>query len=462
MWNRLLPCGQIKYSKGLEMKKVIIGVLLGLGFTLSVFAQSAPSPVNDSIPTLPKVWTGVAGDTSIGAISRKNPLHYMHVGEASQVKGWNTYDSPATLTILKQEGRHLDLEFKNPKYQINEVGTLSVDGKQIQITSKEATGLFTIEGDKITGCGTSRGTNGLFGHWLGSYSAWCDEYTVGTTPAAPSTQVVATLPKVWTGFYSSTSLGAANKHNPNHEANIGKDKSVKGLNTYEGPPRTITFIRQEGRHVEFLWKSSRSESKFIGMLSADGKQMAVSSGSSTGIWNIAEGKISGCGVSRGSDGSFTHWFNNYQAYCVDFLAGTIPPEFPQQVVTIPKEWKGTFTLTAEGAPNVLNPWHRSNVGQAKEVKGWNAYDSVAVITLQRQTGRHLELLMQAGKFQNTFVGTLSSDGKQLQMVSNNAAYLLSIVGEKISGCGVARGIDQTFSHWLNSYVAFCYEFTAIK
>ena len=153
------------------MKKVIIGVLLGLGFSLAASSQSGtPAAATTSVPMLPKVWTGVAGDTSIGAISRKNPLHYLHVGEANQVKGWNKYDSPATLTILKQEGRHLDLEFKNAKYQINEVGTLSADGKQIQIASKEATGLFTIEGDKITGCGTSRGTNGLFGHWLGSYS----------------------------------------------------------------------------------------------------------------------------------------------------------------------------------------------------------------------------------------------------------------------------------------------------
>lgn len=198
------------------------------------------------------------------------------------------------------------------------------------------------------------------------------------------------------------------------------------------------------------------------MLSADGKKMQVSSGYSTGIWTIAEDKISGCTFSRGMDGSFAHWFNNYQAYCVDFVAGTIPPVLPKQVAIIPKKWQGAFSLTAEGAPNILNPWHRGNVGKDKEVEGWNAYDSVAVITVQRQTGRHLELLMQAGKFQNTFVGTLSSDGKQLQMVSNNAAYLLSIAGEKISGCGVARGIDQTFSHWLNSYVAFCYEFTAVK
>ena len=444
------------------MNKLIITALLGFGFSFSVLAQTVPAKVSTtSVPILPKVWTGVAGDTSIGAISRKNPLHYLHVGETNEVKGWNKYDSPATLTVMKQEGRHLELQFKNPQYQINEVATLSVDGKQIQIASKEASGLFTIEGDKITGCGYSQGANGLFGHWLASYSAWCDEFTVGTKPPPPSTKTVATLPKVWTGILSATNFGGPTRHVPNHAANIGKDKAVKGLTAHDEAP-TITILRQEGRHVEFLYKSDFAETKFVAMLSADGKKMQVSSGYSTGIWTIAEDKISGCTFSRGMDGSFAHWFNNYQAYCVDFVAGTIPPVLPKQVAIIPKKWQGAFSLTAEGAPNILNPWHRGNVGKDKEVEGWNAYDSVAVITVQRQTGRHLELLMQAGKFQNTFVGTLSSDGKQLQMVSNNAAYLLSIAGEKISGCGVARGIDQTFSHWLNSYVAFCYEFTAVK
>ena len=118
------------------MNKLIITALLGFGFSFSVLAQTVPAKVSTtSVPILPKVWTGVAGDTSIGAISRKNPLHYLHVGETNEVKGWNKYDSPATLTVMKQEGRHLELQFKNPQYQINEVATLSVDGKQIHIAS---------------------------------------------------------------------------------------------------------------------------------------------------------------------------------------------------------------------------------------------------------------------------------------------------------------------------------------
>jgi hypothetical protein len=63
------------------MNKVIIGVLLAFGFSLSAFAQSTPpAAATTSVPILPKVWTGVAGDTSIGAISRKKPAALLACG----------------------------------------------------------------------------------------------------------------------------------------------------------------------------------------------------------------------------------------------------------------------------------------------------------------------------------------------------------------------------------------------
>ena len=444
------------------MNKIMIAVLLGLGFSLSVLAQSAPSAASsDAVPILPKVWTGVAGDTSIGAISRKNPLHYLHVGEAKQVKGWNTYDSPATLTILKQEGRHLDLEFKNPKYQINEVGTLSADGKQIQITSKEATGLFTISGDKITGCGTSRGTNGLFGHWLGSYSAWCDEYTVGTTPAAPSTQIIAILPKVWTGVIAGTAMGGVSKHNPKSGENIGKEKAVKGWNTYD-EPRTLTIVRQEGRHVEFLWKSPHTEDKWIGMLSADGKQMQITNKYIFGLWNIDGDKISGCATGRGSNGTFAHWFKSYKAFCVNLAAGTTPPVLSQSAPILPKEWNGVIFATSLGATGNYNPKHANNVGKEKAVKDWNIYDEPRTLTINRQEGRHLELSIKYPKGEFKYVGTLSADGKQLHLIGRQLHSLFTLSGNTLSGCGTSRGMDGTFANWREKYAAVCYEFKAAQ
>jgi hypothetical protein len=448
------------------MNNLVLAIFLGLGFSLSAFAQTAPiTPVSsDSVPILPKVWTGVAGDSSIGAISRKNPLHYLHVGEANQVKGWNVYGGPATITILKQEGRHLDIQFKNPKYQINQVGTLSADGKQIQITSKEATGLFTIEGNKISGCGVSQGTDGLFDHWLGSYSAWCDEYTVGTTAPPSSTNTVATLPKVWTGNLSATNFGGPTRHVPNHEANIGKDRAVKGWTVHDESPRTITIIRQEGRHVEFIYKSHRAESKFIGMLSADGKQMQVTTGFSSGIWNIEEGKIAGCAVSRGMDGSFTHWFNNYQAYCVDFIVGTSPPATPQSVPILPKEWQGKLFVTSLGATDKFNPKHADNVGKENESQDWNAYDAPITLSIIRQEGRHFEIVHKHPnpRGEISYVGTLSADGKLLQIAGKNYEYFLNLAGDTLSGCGNGRGSDGTFASWKDKYSAVCFTFTAVR
>ena len=448
------------------MNNVVLTIFLGLCFSLSAFAQTPPitSESSNSIPVLTKVWTGLAGDSSIGAISRKNPLHYLHVGEANQVKGWNKYDGPATMTILKQDGRHLEMQFKNPKYQINQVGTLSADGKQIQITSKEASGLFTIEGDKITGCGTSQGTNGLFGHWLGSYSTWCDEYTIGTTAPPPSTKTVATLPKVWTGNLSATNFGGPTRHVPNHEANTGKGKAVDGWTVHDESPRTLTIIRQEGRHVEFTYKSPRAESKFIGMLSADGKQMQVSTGFSTGIWNIAEGKISGCAVSRGMDGSFTHWFNNYQAYCVDFIAGTNPPATPQNIPTLPKEWQGKMFVTSMGATAKVNPKHADNVGKKNEPQGWNTYDASIALTIVRQEGRHFEIVLKHPnpRGEVRFIGTLSTDGKLLLIAGNQYEYVLNLAGNTLSGCGSGHGGDGTFANWKDKYSAFCFEFTDVQ
>ena len=436
------------------MKNILIAVLLGLGFSHAAFTQSVhPTAVTtDSVPILAKVWTGVAGDTSIGAISRKNPLHYLHVGEAKQVKGWNTYDSPASLTVIRQEGRHLELQFKNPKYQINEVATLSADGKQIQIASKEATGLFTIEGDKITGCGTSQGTNGLFGHWLGSYSAWCDEYTVGTSVAPTSKKTIATLPKVWTGILSSTNFGGPTRHVPNHEANAGKKKADQEWTTHDETPRTLTILRQEGRHIEFNYKSSRAETKFIGMLSADGKQMQVSSGYSVGIWDIVENKISGCAFSRGMEGSFMHWFNNYQTYCVDFIAGTSPPTPPQNVPILPKEWRGMIAHTNFGDGGKYN----TNAQPHSDML-ISSYIAPRTLIIQEQDGRHLKMIYKTDTKTFPLIGTLSSDGKQIAIANNYTAGILNIAKDSLTGCATSRGATArpTFEKWKESYAAWC-------
>jgi hypothetical protein len=447
------------------MNSRILAALLGMGFSFSAFAQTAPSTASTSnaAPILPKVWTGVAGDTSIGAISRKNPLHYLNVGEAGQVKGWNTYDSAATYTILRQEGRHLELQFKNSKYQINEIGTLTADGKHIQIASKEASGFFTIDGDKLTGCGSSRGTNGLFGHWFGSYSAWCDEFTAGTVSSPPSAKAVATLPKVWTGVIAATSVGDPSSHNPNSDATGGKEKPVKGWSASDGL-RTMTIIRQEGRHIKFLWKSSKLEDQWIGMLSADGKQMQVTNKYTSGLWRIDGDKISGCATASGSKGTFTHWFNNYKSFCIDLAVGATPPVLTQNIPVLPKEWRGMVSSTSMGATWKGHPKHADNVEDKNKALDWNFYEAPRTLTVLRQEGRHLELLLKTPKAELPYpsVGTLSADGKQIAITSKHQKTILTVSGNTLSGCGISRGNDGTFVSWKNKYAAYCWDLTAAK
>jgi hypothetical protein len=434
------------------MKKAMIALLMGLTFAISASGQSTSPTTSVSVPILPKVWTGVASDTSIGAVSQRNPLHYLLVGKDREPKGWNTYDGPASITVLRQEGRHLELQFKNPKFQIKEVGTLSSDGTQIQLASKNASGLLTIDGNRITGCGNSRGTNGLADHWFSSYSSWCDDYYIGTALANPPAQVVAILPKVWTGFISGASNAATNKPDSQHNTN-----SEKPWDTFDAP-RTLNILRQEGRHIELLWKSATASGKWIGMISQNGKELQIDSKYGSVLLNISGEQMSGCGLDRGNKSAFHDWKNQYKTYCFNFLAGTTPPALNQNVLILPKEWKGHFTVTSEGAANQFNPLYQSN---SIKDRGWNAYDSSALITIQRQKGQHLEILFKTDVYQMLFIATLSFDGKQLMMVNNNAAHLFSVAGNKISGCGVARG-NGTFKNWLNNYHASCNEWVAVN
>ena len=101
------------------------------------------------------------------------------------------------------------------------------------------------------------------------------------------------------------------------------------------------------------------------------------------------------------------------------------------------------------------------MGAANEVKGWNTYDSPALITIQKQEGRHLGILFKANNYQMLFIGSLSADGQQLEMVNSIGAFTFSVLDDKISGCGVARS-SGTFDRWLNNYHASCNEWVAVK
>ena len=141
------------------------------------------------------------------------------------------------------------------------------------------------------------------------------------------------------------------------------------------------------------------------------------------------------------------------SFSVSVAAQTIP--------TLPKEWKGNVAVTAIGTVAKTNPNHSDNVGKANATRSWNSHDSSITITIIRQEGQHLELILKHSRGEYKLAGTLSKDGKQLMLVSRSSEHLLTLSGKNLSGCGSARGIDGTHEHWMNSFNASCYELTAV-
>lgn len=135
--------------------KSLICLSFGLGFSFLVNAQG--------IPVLAKAYSGNTTETSINS-SKKNPL----------VK---TQSVVGTLTVIKQDGPHVEFSYQNPNYQAYEIGTISADGKKLQIAYKGGSGMYDIVGNKLVGCGSGRVNEGPFGQWINTYYAWCDDLT---------------------------------------------------------------------------------------------------------------------------------------------------------------------------------------------------------------------------------------------------------------------------------------------
>ena len=135
--------------------KFIFGLALGLSISFVVNAQT--------IPTLAKVYSGNTVETSINA-SQKNPKR-------------QTQTFVATLTILKQDGQSVEFMYQNPTYKAYEIGTISADGKKLQIAYKGGSGVYDISQNKLVGCGSGRASEGPFSQWINTYFAWCDDLT---------------------------------------------------------------------------------------------------------------------------------------------------------------------------------------------------------------------------------------------------------------------------------------------
>ena len=149
--------------------KILLGLLISISLTTTAFAQT--------FPTLAKNWQGTVSVTTYNKNKAKDPNLNIEQGKTSHTKGWSSMDAPATLSILRQEGRHLELLFKTGNYESIDIGTISEDGKQIQISFKTGAGIYNITENKITGCGFSRDTDGASNAGSDRYSSWCDSFT---------------------------------------------------------------------------------------------------------------------------------------------------------------------------------------------------------------------------------------------------------------------------------------------
>ena len=142
---------------------------------LIVSLSIAYSAIAQTPPLLAKEWRGRVSVTSMGSVGKHNPKDESNVGKDKSVTGWNTYDEPRSLVITRQVGQHIDAIWKSARADTPLVGTISFDGKQIQLIGRYQEFSMNIDGDKMYGCGNTRGQSGLFEHWLKNYAAHCTE-----------------------------------------------------------------------------------------------------------------------------------------------------------------------------------------------------------------------------------------------------------------------------------------------
>jgi hypothetical protein len=117
-------------------------------------------------------------------------------------------------------------------------------------------------------------------------------------------QSVPILPKEWKGVSNHTFL---------------EDKSSGGIQRVS-VPATYQVLKQDGRSVLLLFKSELIQSKIIGTLSVDGKQLSIAYSGGAGIYSLNGKSMSGCGVTTKSDKAAKNGVAPYSTWCDEFTA----------------------------------------------------------------------------------------------------------------------------------------------
>lgn len=129
-----------------------------------------------------------------------------------------------------------------------------------------------------------------------------------------------------------------------------------------------------------------------------------------------------------------------------------------KVKKLPTKWSVHVLGTAVGTPMLHNPKHlmHSNKKVHSTENLWNTFSLTWSLKVAKQTGPHLELILESAIYKEFPVGTLSMDGKFLQIVGEYFSWTMHIDGKTMSGTGVAR------NHHCNHYAAHCITMSAIK
>lgn len=136
-----------------------------------------------------------------------------------------------------------------------------------------------------------------------------------------------------------------------------------------------------------------------------------------------------------------------------FFSGSV---LSQTAPTLPTEWKGEVSGSSIGVVNkAANP--------NQSAQNWNTYDEPRALTITRQEGRHLQLVIKNPRGEVKLIGIISKDGKRMVIADQGGGtFTFDISGRSLSGCGVSRGNSGTFDSWFNNYSTLCFDFTAVN
>ncbi|AUB82397.1 hypothetical protein THSYN_16570 [Candidatus Thiodictyon syntrophicum] len=98
------------------------------------------------------------------------------------MKGFGFHENPVTIKIARRQGRHLEVSLTTPLHTSALVGTLSADGRHLQLKGRQLSFFFDIDGNQMSGCGSANGGSGTIENWLDNYSALCAELQAADGP----------------------------------------------------------------------------------------------------------------------------------------------------------------------------------------------------------------------------------------------------------------------------------------